>query len=536
MKSGRTRHRPAAQGITEMHSNSTIADATASGTDELHIDQFDGDEQEWYIMQYAHERGMDPHKACRMVRAAQVALQREPHPRQGGSSGGSRSATVGEAGGPTLPWPPGRAGRFARFIFDRSYSPVREVAIAATLGLLAGVAGRAYRTYTGKDLALYLILVARSGIGKDSTHDAIPLMLKLASVPLADRFARAQDFVSGEALHKELLREPGFLALQGEFGRKLKRMSNPNDTPMQGLRTVMTNAYGKQYLEGKSYSNADNSLLGVDWPALSFLGETTPSTFLECLTPDMMADGFLSRFLCVTYEGDRPPPNRHRDAELDPEDLATWKVLVGHMVRFQCPINLPATCTAVPNEDAQEKLERFELVCIDALNATEDESERQVWSRAHLKALKVASLLAVADHCFNPVVRIEHVSWALNLVRQDIALFQSRKRSGDIGTDDDARERKLIAFMREYLLKPVPPSYKVPSGMRENGIITRAYLQVRASSLPAFVNHRFGKNRALDDALRSLLDSGYIMEVKGHKLIEDHSFHGKAYRIVRLPG
>lgn len=59
--------------------------------------------------------------------------------------------------GDGLQWPPGRAGVFARLIFDTSYSPVREVAIAATLGLLAGVCGRAYRTYTGKDLALYLI-------------------------------------------------------------------------------------------------------------------------------------------------------------------------------------------------------------------------------------------------------------------------------------------------------------------------------------------------------------------------------------------
>lgn len=199
-----------------------------------------------------------------------------------------------------LQWPPGRAGVFARFIFDRSYSPVREVAVVATLGLLAGVCGRAYRTYTGKDLALYLILVARSGIGKDSTHEGIPMMLKLAMVPMAERFVRAQDYVSGEALHKDLLREPGFLALQGEFGRKLKRMSNPMDTPMQNLRTVMTNAYGKQFLEGKSYSNADNSLDGVDWPSLSFLGETTPTTFLECLTPDMMGDVFMSRFLTIT--------------------------------------------------------------------------------------------------------------------------------------------------------------------------------------------------------------------------------------------
>jgi hypothetical protein len=443
--------------------------------------------------------------------------------------------TASSCAEPTLTWPPGRSGRFTRFIYEQSYSPVREVAVAATLGLLAGVCGRGYRTYTGKDLALYIILIARSGIGKDSTHDCLPMMLKLVPVPFAERFVRSQDFVSGEALHKELLREPGFLALQGEFGRKLKRMANPGDTPMQNLRTVMTNAYGKRHLEGKSYSNAENCMIGVDWPALSFLGETTPSTFLECLTPDMMADGFLSRFLSVTYEGDRPLPNRDRTAELDPEDLTFWNALVGHMVPYQDAISLPEPCVVEPNDDAREKLERYEINCIEALNRTEDESERQVWSRAHLKVLKVASLLAVADNCFSPVVRIEHVAWARVLVEQDIATFQSRKRSGDIGLGDDAREGKVISLLRDYLLHPPKPGYKIPKGMPENSIVPRSYLQMRTATLPAFANHRFGSAKALDETLRSLVDSGWVMEVDKLKVIEDYSYHGKAYRILKLP-
>jgi hypothetical protein len=506
-----------------------IPNTTALGSDNLHLDDFDADAADWYIMLCAMERGLDPHETVRAVRALHASAQPDQRPSE------ERRPFETETADRTLTWPPGRSGRIARLIYERSYSPVREVATAATLGLLAGVCGRAYRTYTGKDLALYIILIARSGIGKDSTHDCLPMMLKMASVPLADRFVRSQDFVSGEALHKELLREPGFLALQGEFGRKLKRMANPTDTPMQNLRTVMTNAYGKQHLEGKSYSNAENSMVGVDWPALSFLGETTPSTFLECLTPDMMADGFLSRFLSITYQGDRPLPNRDRNFELDPEDLSFWKALVGHMIPFQSPINSPAPCVVEPNDDAREKLERFEIDCIDALNRTDDESERQVWSRAHLKVLKVASLLAVADNCFNPVVRIEHVAWARVLVSEDIATFQSRKRSGDIGLGDDARERKIIMLLKDYLLSPPKQSYKVPAGMQQNSIVPRSYLQMRTATLPAFANHRFGSAKALDETLRSLVDSGWVMEVDKLKVIEAYSYHGKAYRVLKLP-
>jgi hypothetical protein len=513
-----------------------IPTATESGSDDLHPDEFDADTADWYIMQCAFERGEEPYRTLQRVRAAQARVQGILASEEA-TNGETPALTVAaEATDPTQPWPPGRAGRLARLIYDRSYSPIREVAVAATLGVLAGVAGRAYRTYTGKDLGLYIILIARSGVGKDGIHEGIPYLLKVANVPMAEYFLRAQDFVSGEALHKELLATPGFLNLQGEFGRKLKRMANPHDTPMQNLRTVMTGAFGKQFLEGKTYSNSDNNLLGVCWPALSFLGETTPSTYLECLTPDMAADGFLSRFLSINYEGDRPPPNRNREGELDDDDLKCWRALLTQALPYQMPLGAPPACEVVPNDDAREKLERFEIDCIANLHATDDEGERAVWTRAHLKALKVCSLLAVADNPFVPAVRIEHVAWALNLIREDVAVYQSRRKSGDVGSGDDAREGKLIAMLKDYLLNAPKPSYKVPGRMHEHGVVPRSYLQIRTTSLPAFHNHRMGSSKALDEAIRSLTANGYVKEVKEHDLTDTYRFNGKAYRILRLPG
>jgi hypothetical protein len=514
---------------------SNIPKPANSGSDKMHLDEFDPEADDWYIMQQALEQGSDdPHSALRAFRH-QPPAQAESAMSQGGNGGVAAVSPLAEAARPANGWPPGRARAIAQFIFANSYCPIPEIAVTATIALLAGVCGRAYRTYTGMDTSLYIILVAKSGVGKDAIHEVMPRLLEMADRPMATRFVRSTDFASGEALHKELLREPGFLNLAGEFGKKLKRMGNPSDTPMQNLRTVMLNAFGKRYLEGKSYSNADNSMDGVEWPALSFLGETVPSTLFECLTPDMMADGFLSRFLISSYTGDRPPPNRIRTTQMDPDNLAHWKALVDHAIRYQFPVNMPPCIVAEPNDDAREKLEFFELDCIASLNASDDESERQVWSRAHLKALKIASLLAIADHYLKPVIRIEHVAWATIMVRQDIEMFQSRKESGDIGVDDDARERKLIAFMADYTVKAPPASYKIPVGMRESYIVPRSYLQIRARSLPAFTNHKWGAKRALEDAIASCIANGYIMNVKGDKLIEQFTYFGQAYRILNLP-
>lgn len=450
-------------------------------------------------------------------------------------SGGNAADAAHSAPQPEqLPWPPGFAGQLANFIYQNSYLAIPEVAISATLGLLAGVCGRAFETPTGKDLALYIILVARSGVGKDGIHDGIPKLINLAAIPGAEHFIRQQDFASGPALHKALLMQPGFLNLQGEFGRKLKGMSNLNNAPMQELRTVMTNAYAKDFLEGKAYSSNEKSLLGVRWPALSFLGETTPGTFSESQTPDMMEDGFMSRFFIITYDGPRPSPNEARGLyEFEPEELAQWKALVARALPYQRTINTPDRIRVDWNNDAYDKLERFELECTNFINATEDESERQVWNRAHIKALKIASLLAVADNDVHPKMNLGHATWAITVVRRDIAAFLARKKNGDVGTDDHAREQKLLALAGRYIRNGVADSYKIPKEIQQNGIIPRVYFQRSISKTSAFANHRAGASLALDMTLRSLIDSGYLMEFPKEKLVTEYKYFGKCYRLLR---
>lgn len=435
------------------------------------------------------------------------------------------------------PLPPGFAGQLTSFIYYSSYMPVPEVAIAATLGLLAGVCGRAYRTHTDKDLALYIILVARTGIGKDGIHEGIPKLIELGATPGADRFIRRESFVSGPALHKAVLKQPGFLNLQGEFGRKLKMMANPYNTPMQELRTVMTTAYAKRFMEGRTYSGGENSLPGIHWPALSFLGETTPVTFLQALTPDMMEDGFLSRFLIINHEGERPLPNYQPVTELDSDDCEHWQSMLRHVLPHQSVINTPPpTVVQFLHDDSHDRLARFELECRDWINASDDESERQVWNRAHLKALKIAGLLAAADNCYEPKIDLGHAVWAITAVRNDIQVFKARQQSGDIGNDDHSREAKLLSWMHDYLANGVSEGYKVPAGMKENAIITRKYLQHKCASCPAFRNHSRGATAALDMTLRSLVDSGYLTELDKPTTVTSYSFHGKCYRIVSLPG
>lgn len=440
-----------------------------------------------------------------------------------------------------LSWPPGVAGRVARFIYHSSPRPVREVSIVATLGLLAGVCGKAY-TIPQSGLNMYIVLVARSAIGKEAMHTGLSHILKFAleSRPGALGFIDFNDYVSGPALVKKCAETQSFVNVAGEWGRKLKRLSaaeTGNDSSMQSLRTAMTNLYQKSgpssIVGGLSYSSKENNVASVSGVAYSMIGETTPNTFYEALTEDMMADGFLSRFTIIEYAGDRPATNTRQVLEIE----ADLKETLGNLFNNAIGLNQNNMHVGVlRTPEAGVMIDAFDAECDKEIRSTDEESWRQMWNRAHLKVLRMAALLACADNCIQPCITVEQMDWALSVVRADIAMMAGKLRSGDIGTDDTSRERKVMSIAREYLSKPPSPTYGIPDGMRESGIIPRKYLQLRVQRLASFYTHRLGTIGSLDSLLRNLCDSGYFIEISKDKLVESYAFHGKCYRVVDTGG
>lgn len=435
-----------------------------------------------------------------------------------------------------LPYPPGVAGDIARFIYGSSPRPVKEVSIVATIGLLAGICGKAFHI-PQSGLNIYMILVARSAIGKESMHSGIShILTKLReSVPTASNFVNFADFASGPALVKACAENPSFVNVAGEWGKKLSRLSKEDrvDGPMQQLRTVMTNLYQKSgpgsIAGGMMYSNKDNNVVSVSGVAYSMIGETTPGTFYDALTESMMEDGFLSRFNIVEYNGDRPPANKKPVTTLTPslaEKLSEIVVYASTLLaRYQ-------HCEVQFSPEAQHKIDLFDVECDTEINSTVEESWRQMWNRAHLKVCRLAALLAVADSHLHPVVKLEHLEWAMALVRRDIEIMSNRIKSGDVGIGDSTRERKIMSVIRTYLAKPLPETYGIPDTMRQLGIIPRRFIQLRISRVNCFTNHRAGATVAIDATLRSLCDSGYIMEIAKDKLESNYGYQGKCYRIL----
>lgn len=446
-----------------------------------------------------------------------------------------------------LSWPPGVVGEIAKFIYYSSPRPVKEVSIVSALGFIAGLCGKTWNI-PGSGLNLYIILVARSGIGKEAMHSGISLLasrLRDAGASNIDKHINFVGYASGPALRKAAIEHKCMVNVAGEFGRKLKRMADDKDSTIADLRTVMTDLYQKSgkdsIVGGVGYSNKESDVDSVSGVAYSMIGETTPNTLYESLTNSMMEDGFLSRFTIVEYDGERPEHNHNANLQID-QNLLTSLYNIVNDVSFASAKNFVQQLGI--EATASSAMTHFDKKCDKEINGTKNEAWRQMWNRAHLKSLRIAALLAVADAYANgacsedglpikPILKYEHYDWAKNVVLADISLMSDKLTKGDVGTGDNPRELKIHALIKEFILNPKQhPDEKIEK-MRASGVITRGYLARRVSRITSFERHRSGTSNALDITLRAMADNGYILELGKADLANRFGFSGKAYQVLK---
>jgi len=439
-----------------------------------------------------------------------------------------------------LDWPPGAVGETARFIYHSAPRPVREVAIVAALGLHAGILGRQWQIDGSTGLNLYVVLVAPSGIGKEAMHSGISSLLRAMQMRylLAGDFVDFKDYASGPALVKAVAERPCFVNVCGEWGHKLRRLAEDKrgtDIAMQSLRKEMTNLYSKSgqsaTVGGIGYSDTSTNVNDMKCVAYSMIGETTPPTFYNALTTSIMSDGFMSRLCIVEYSGPRPPLNTTRQSEAA-EALAIWLTTLAWHAKTLASKNEFRPVEF--DSDADELIGDFELECDRNINSTKDESYRQAWNRAALKVRRITGLFAASDEPMRPIGTLDHMTWALTLVRRDIATFMRRWEAGDIGDADDDHKRRMK--MMDFLRKARLHDYNKVKDARtrkllEKGVVPLKHIQQGLSNQAAFTNHKLGQNAAIKATLRDLCESGVLHEVMKTTLTEQFDYNGKAYTI-----
>lgn len=420
-----------------------------------------------------------------------------------------------------IPRPPGLVGMIADFIYDQSPRPVREIALVGALGFMAGMIGRTYNI-SGTGLNGYFMLIADTGTGKEAINHGISKIVTACKggLPAIGDFIGPSEIRSDAALLKALGRTPCFVSIAGEFGLRLKQLSDERAGPHEiGLRRVLLDLFAKSgqgnILNPMIYSDKEKNTPAVMSPAFSLIGESTGERFYEALSENMVTEGLLPRFTSIEYTGPRPAWSQHAERVVPSFDLVDMITQLG--ARCNETMVEQSHCNVGIDYQADSISHEFNRFCDGEINGANRDLIRQLWNRAHLKALKLAAIVAVGENFNNPIITAPCMHWAINIVVRDIYNLISKFHSGVIGSphaqDELGQVREVSRALIDWFTNPnsKAASYGMSSKHVTMRIALYSSISRRTASTAVFRRDKRGANKALKDTLQHMVETGLLV-------------------------
>jgi hypothetical protein len=438
---------------------------------------------------------------------------------------------------PPLPYPPGLIGDLARYIYSSSIKPVSEIALCASVALMAGITGRAYN-FSGTGLNQYLVIVAKTGAGKEGAASGIDRLVAAVrpQVPAIDTFIGPGAFASGQALARTLDERPVFLSVLGEFGFTLKQITDPRaNSAVVMLRRMLLDLFGKSgaksVLRESVYSDKERNTKIIHGPSVSLLGEATPESFFEGLTSRHIAEGLVSRFSIIEYKGDRPPTNETPGLPPDPSLVNALATIAATCLAMQ---QNSSVCSVPCEGRAKVILKAFDTEADAHINGNSGEVDRQLWNRAHLKALKLSALVAVGLNPSNPLVTMECVEWALAWVRRELADVLDRYSTGAIGESTGRLDFHVLRVVGDWAHLPRAKRSAIgciPDALLTTPWVPYRFVKKRCLPLVDFQTDKRGPIRALRETLDDMASSGELVQMNKEEAIKKYGAKAGLYQV-----
>lgn len=441
-------------------------------------------------------------------------------------------ANASVAQGETVEFPNGDIGKIAQFIMEFAHHPDRTIALAGALAIYAGIVGGGYQTPSGASLNVYVLLLAPTGQGKDIVKLARAAIYKAivdqGYAAIVDTIGPGE-VASGPALIRWWEKKPCCLSILPEFAPTLRKITAPNaNVNDEGIRQKLLMGYGS-VIDPSAYADETKNTKFIDGLAYSIFAESVPETIYEKFDERLITSGLLPRFDLFETNARRSYHQKHR-IKAPPQELANHLANVGARAASN---RTPIVPTFEPG--AESKLDEFERWVTDQINGSRSEVKRHLWNRANLKAQKLASLSAVGENYLQPVITLEGVMWATNLVVNQTLKLLGKFDNGEVGEEvgNQAKQRALICrLVKEFIGQPFDKAkaYGQTEKMHTAQIVTHSYLQKRVFTLPAF---KPKPTQSLTDIIKTFLDAHELQEVPVQQMQQSLETRAKAYKVIK---
>lgn len=429
-----------------------------------------------------------------------------------------------------------------QYFFESAQYQSQVYAAASAIGFLAGIVGRAFNTPTGAGLNQFILILGDSGSGKDIAASGTSKLFAALAVtnPTIRDYIGPGELVSGPGIIKWLAKQPCCYSIVGEIGKLMKLMASPKPQPnFQTLNRTLLQLYSKsaagETFDPIAYSDTEKNTAPIQSPSLTLLGESVPCTFYDALDESMIVDGWTPRFLVFEETSQRSYRNEAADNyQLNPNLLSRIS-------------DLAAYCSALMNKGqalrvawtpaSKAKFGEFEHWTTDQWRAASRQSTKELWNRANLKALKLASVRAVGRNYLQPEISLDDTMWATELVVAQTLRLIAKLENGETGGEagnEIKQQNEILLIINRYIRNDYSysASFHGSADMHRDTIITLAHIQQRAGRLACFRNDRLGSTNAIKRTLKYLDDANIIQQISVNQMAERYGSRAVAYCVV----
>jgi hypothetical protein len=439
--------------------------------------------------------------------------------------------------------PPGLVGEIAHYIYSSSIRPVPEIALAGAIGMVAGICGRAYNI-SGQGLNMYILLLAKTGRGKEAmatkTGELMNYVSKMSDITKS--FVGPSIFASGQGLTRYLSDNPlgSMFSIIGEFGLEMQQLADPRN-PKAALKKMLLDLYHKSgrgaTFNPVAYSDKEKNTKTLHSPALTIIGESTPSAVYDHITEESIISGLLPRFLTIEYTGDRVPANKNFQNVKPSQNLLHSLSSVVTSVLMLTQNNQTLDVKLTP--EAETLFDQFDIYCTNKVNKAESDALGELWNRTHIKGLRLAALISVGINQGFPCIDYDTAKWAIDFVKNDSQRIMIKFEKGKLGNSnsDNTQESLIIKAIRDYILKPyekcaaIYDKSSAGKKMYDKRFIGYSYISKKVISAAPFRTDRLGATSAIKRCLQSMIDAGIIAEIAKSQAKEIGTT-GRAFAII----
>lgn len=434
--------------------------------------------------------------------------------------------------------PGGVMGDVMQYFLAQSPRPIRDISLLATIGLFAGICGRAYNV-SNTGLNMYLMLLAPTGSGKEAMRTGVNSLMHAVAhqtMPAALDFLGPSDMASGAGLLKHLADRamPSFLSLTGEVGLRMQQLSSSNANQAEvTLRKVLLDLYPASKKGGMIrpmvYSDKKNNVEMIHSPNFTWLGESTGDEFYKSLNETQILSGLIPRFSIVEYKGIRPEKNEnHANAFPSPQLIEAMRKLCETSIKLNQEGNV---IDVAFTPEANELQRAYDKYCDSHIDNASNETLKHIWNRADLKAMKIAALFAISVNLLQPTIDLDMMKWSISFVQSEVTDMMAKFETGSIGVSGFGDGcRTLANQMTMHMEGKRKPSNNNEYEFMREGCVSRTLMMQMTAPYKAFKEDK----RLFNDILIELEKQGVLIKLNRMEATTRFNSRAEIYQVADI--